>query len=404
MGVDAADGGVDRHLLVHDMAVLRIEDRPEEVIREVAVGAAVGTGRHPLRESVTAVVHRLRRGRVAEEGHRRVVVAAALPPHAPSLAIDAGHVVGDEHPRAASSLHLHQRELAAERVVVAVAVPVALDEARLADAGYLGEALPGDAGVEAGRMGGVVHRRDAVAPALVAADAEAGLEVRAVEVLALGIDDLAHRPGLVEPAHLVARLAEGGGLVHLVDLAAALHRVDELRHVLELLAAEEGRHRAHDVEAVIERHDGEGDVARRVGGDVNGLELVLGGVPDHLLAARIGLRRLGALLEEAAALGVEVGHRHDLGVGVVLVAEGGAEGAEALAGDADPDLAVGIRLPRLRGLEVGGLLVEAALHLVPLRRLPFLRECARGENRRARSQKSSSVYHGHSHSHVLSVV
>ena len=69
------------------------------------------------------------------------------------------------------------------------------------------------------------------APVVVAAAHDA-VEVGAapVEILALRVDDLAEEPGLEDPAHRIALGAERRRLVHHVDPARALHRVNELRH------------------------------------------------------------------------------------------------------------------------------------------------------------------------------
>ena len=203
-----------------------------------------------------------------------------------------------------------------------------------------------------------------------------------MEVLALGVGDRAELPGLVELAHGVAGRAERRRLVHLVDLPAALHGVEETRHELKLVLAEERRHGRGDVEAVLKRHDREAHVARRVGGDVDGLELVLRGVLDHLLAAGIRLRRLDAILEELAAPGVEVRAGHHLHVGMVLVPERRSKRAVALAGDAHAHLLVGERRPRLRGELAGVRLVEA---------LDLLRGGRRGGGSGRREQRERSA-------------
>ena len=114
---------------------------------------------------------------------------------------------------------------------------------------------------------------------------------------------------------------------------------------------------------MLKRHDREFRVARRVRGDVERLDLVRRGVLDKLLAARIRLLRLGALLKKLAPRGIEIGDRDDLGVRMELVGELRTEAAHALARDADAHLAVGERRPLDVG-ELAGVTLFEALHLV----------------------------------------
>ena len=232
--------------------------------------------------------------------------------------------------------------------------------ARDADARHFGEGAVRRAGVEAVRVRRIVLRRKAVAPAVVGRNPVLS---PVVEVFALGVDVLANRTALEERAHRDALGTERRRLVHHVELAALLRRLDDLRDELELVLAEERRHRACDMEAVFERHDRKTRMARSVGCDVERLDLVGRGVLDKLLAARIRLLRLGALLKKLAPRGIEIGDRDDLGVRMELVGELRTEAAHALARDADAHLSVGERRP-LDVRELAGVTLLESLHLV----------------------------------------
>src|SRR6185503_9902323 len=105
----------------------------------------------------------------------------------------------------------------------------------------------------------------------------------------------------------------------------------------------------------LQRLDAEPRVAGRIGGEVHRLD---GVVLHQLLERRVGLRAPADPGQVRAAVGDEVAHRGHLDVGMVLEPERGAELADAVTGDADPDLPIGDGTPALRGLGILRRLLE----------------------------------------------
>ena len=139
---------------------------------------------------------------------------------------------------------------------------------------------------------------------------------------------------------------EGGGLVHHVFHATAFDRIEKiLRLTLCLKSKDSGNGRAH-VLAMLQRHDGKARVARRIGGDVDGLNLL---VLDHLLTGGVGLFGTHTLGKLGAAVRVEIGGRDHLDIRVVLVEKRRTKLAQTKTGDAHLDLTVRYRLPALGG-------------------------------------------------------
>ncbi len=141
---------------------------------------------------------------------------------------------------------------------------------------------------------------------------------------------------------------------------------------------------------MLERQDRKTRMARRVRRDVERLDLVRRGVLDKLLAARIRLLRLRALLEKLAPRGIEIGDGDDLGVRMELVGELRAEAAHALARDADAHLPVGERRP-LDVREFPGVTLLEALHLVFL--LADARATGDRKQRRTCAHETPSANH-----------
>ena len=321
-------------------------------------------------------------------GRRVGAVASLRAVDAPGLAVVAGSVPHHGHARRAAVGRLEERDFAAEGIVVGILRVLEVGKiARDADARHFGEGAVRRAGVESVGVRRIVLRRKAVAPAVVGRNPVLS---PVVEVFALGVDVLANRTALEKRAHRDALGTERRRLVHHVEPAALLRRRDDFRDELELILAEERRHRARDVESVLKRHDRELRVARRVRRDVERLDLVGRGVLDKFLAARIRLLRLRALLEKFAPRGIEIGDGNDFGVRMRLVGELRAEAAHALARDADAHLAVGERRPLHVG-ELAGVTLLEALHLVFL--LADARASGDRKQRRTRAHETPSADH-----------
>ncbi len=86
-------------------------------------------------------------------------------------------------------------------------------------------------------------------------------------------------------------------------------------------------------------------MARGVGGHEYRLDPV---VLHQFLERRIGLRAPAGLRQARALLGHQVADGHDLHVRMILETKGGPETADPIPDNADPETAVGDRLPALR--------------------------------------------------------
>ncbi len=158
-------------------------------------------------------------------------------------------------------------------------------------------------------------------------------------VFAFGVDELAEAAGVVDCPHRVAVGAEVGGLEHHVRKPARLDGLEQLVGVLERTRT---RERAGDVLAVLEHVDAVPGVAGGVGGHEDGLDRV---VLDHFFKGRVGLLAAAGLGQLGAAIGEQVADGRDRDVRMVLEAERRAEAADAVADDADAQLAIGDRRP-----------------------------------------------------------
>ena len=151
-------------------------------------------------------------------------------------------------------------------------------------------------------------------------------------------------PGAIDLPHRVAVVVERRRLEHHVLAAARLDRLVQLVGLLE--RAEDGRHGAGDVLAVLEHLDAVPGMAGRVGRHEDRLDRV---VLDQLLERGVRLLAAAGLGQRGAAVGEQVADGGDGDVGMVLEAERRAELADAVADDPHADLPVGDRLPGLPG-------------------------------------------------------
>jgi hypothetical protein len=165
-----------------------------------------------------------------------------------------------------------------------------------------------------------------------------------VEVFPLGVDDLAEPARAIDLTHRVAVIVVRRRLEHHVLAAARFDRLVQLVGLLD--RAEDGRHGAGDVLAVLEHLDAVLGMAGCVGRHEDRLDRV---VLDQLFERRVRLLAATGPGQRGAALGEQVADGDDGDVGMVLEAERGAELADAIADDPHADLPVGDRLPGLPG-------------------------------------------------------
>ena len=118
---------------------------------------------------------------------------------------------------------------------------------------------PDDGHVVGRRVRGIPLRRQADPPLAERRDRLG----RVVEVFALGVDELAEPARAIDLPHRVAVVVERRGLEHHVLAAARLDRLVQLVGLLD--RAEDGRHGAGDVLAVLEHLDAVPGMAGRVG-------------------------------------------------------------------------------------------------------------------------------------------
>ena len=94
--------------------------------------------------------------------------------------------------------------------------------------------------------------------------------------------------------------------------------------------------------AVLEHFDHVPRVARRIGGDEDRFDVI---VLHHLFERRIRLLAAGRLGQPGAAIGNQVADGDDLDVGMILKPKRRRELANAVADEADANLAIGDWLP-----------------------------------------------------------
>ncbi len=218
----------------------------QEVVREVRVRAAVASCGDTGRKRFFQRIEFRREFLLKSSVDRSVRAVASLRAvDAPCLAVVTGRVPHHGHARRAAVGRLEERDFVAERIVVRILRVLEVGEvARDADAGDFGEGAVRRAGVESVGVRRIVLRRKTVAPAIVGRDSVLS---PVVEVFAFGVDVLANRTALEECAHRDAFGTERRRLVHHVEPAALLRRLDDFRDELKLVLAEERWNRACDM-------------------------------------------------------------------------------------------------------------------------------------------------------------
>ncbi len=188
-----------------------------------------------------------------------------------------------------------------------------------------------DANVVGVRVRGIPLGRKPDAPAVERRDRTGHV----VEVFPFGVDEFAEPAGPINLPHRVAVVAKGGGLEHHVLPAVGLDRVEQLVGVFQ--RAEDGRHRAGHVLAVLEDLDAVLGVAGGVGRHENGLDRV---VLDQCFQRRIRLPATAFLGQGVAPVQKQVADGRHRDVGMILETELRAELAGAVADDADANLPI----------------------------------------------------------------
>jgi len=349
----------------------------------------VSAGRHPGRQR-RLLQRDLRDVRVAAV---TILETALLPVDTPALAVSARDVAGPVHARHAALAGAEERDLRAEGVFVDIVFrfPHGVGT-RHAQAAHRRERAVRDAVVVGVAVRRVPLRRQADAPALIGVDRLT--RRRVMVVLALGIHQLAETARLVDLAHGVTVRAEGRGFVQAVHQPGLLDRVQQLVGQLELVVAEHGRHGRGHVQPALQARDAEARVTRRVCSNVDRLDLFV--LLVHLLAGGVGFFRAHFFRQFRTTVGEEIAGSHHLHVRMVLITEVRAELTDAISHDADLDLAVGDRLPRLfADLARVGLAKTCDLG----RRLRLRPRCGSGESRcadRSPPEKSPSRERIHS--------
>jgi hypothetical protein len=146
----------------------------------------------------------------------------------------------------------------------------------------------------------------------------------------------------------------GARLEQTVFQAGRFDRFVEHIRLFRLAAPERG-HGGAGVLACFHCGDDVIDVVRRVGGDEDRFDLVVG---NHFFERVVGFFAPARFGEPVAPFGDEVGYSDDVDVRMILEPELRAELARAVPGDSDPDLAVADRVPDLGFVNVGFCLVE----------------------------------------------
>ena len=138
-------------------------------------------------------------------------------------------------------------------------------------------------------------------------------------------------------------------LIHHVLHAALLNGIEQLfRFPLGFKSKDRGNGR-NDMLAMIQSHDGETRMTRRIGRDVNGFDTL---VLNHLFTGRISLLRAHRFGQSSTATGVKIGRGDHFDIGMVLIRECRPKFAEPISCNTDTDLAVRNRLPAFRGVRV----------------------------------------------------
>ncbi len=142
---------------------------------------------------------------------------------------------------------------------------------------------------------------------------------------------------------------ETRGLEHHVFAPAGLDRLVQLVGVFE--GTEDRRHGRGDVLAMLQDLEAVPRMAGGIGRNEYRLDAV---VFDHVLQRRISLAATADSGQLRATVRKKIAHRHHLHIRVVLEAELRPELADAIAGDANPNFAIGNGPPAFRGQRVLG--------------------------------------------------
>ncbi|MPN48743.1 hypothetical protein SDC9_196355 [bioreactor metagenome] len=106
---------------------------------------------------------------------------------------------------------------------------------------------------------------------------------------------------------------------------------------------------------MIEHLDAMSGVRRGIGSHEDRLNLV---ILNHLLQRRVGFAAIDTLSQGRTTVRDQITHRNHFDIGVMLKFERRRKLALAVTHQAYPDLAVAVRLPRLRFVVIGLRLIE----------------------------------------------
>ena len=194
----------------------------------------------------------------------------------------------------------------------------------------------------------------------------------AVDVLVLAVDELAEEAFVPKLLQVHVLLCERVVLEEVVDLAGALDGLDQAD---ALGWAAEGRHLAHDVLAPVQGLDGVGRVAREVGGDEDGVDVLR----EELVLVRRDEGAGDVPREARPHLGVDVAAGDHVDVEELRGADEVLPAAETPDAEADPAVGVEYLFHGWDSLEERVFQVRTAYHIRAARRMTMrVRECGGG--------------------------
>ena len=166
-------------------------------------------------------------------------------------------------------------------------------------------------------------------------------------ILTLGVDDLSQVSCQVSFVIRIQVRMETGGFEHHVFQTALLHGLEEAVGIFQ--RAVDRRHGRGDVFSMLQSRHRQTCVTRSIGGNEDRLDVV---ILDHFFAGGIGFPASAGFRQSGATRWIEVSDRNHLDIRMVLEAELRSKSAQAISGNADPDLPVGKRLPVFRRIRI----------------------------------------------------